>query len=267
MELTERQAEILRRTRLNGRVDVEGLAADFVLSTQTIRRDLNQLSHRGLLARVHGGAVLTGRVANAPHSERRMVAAPEKQAIGACAARMIPDGCSVILNVGTTTEEVARGLTHRRDLVVITNNLNVVGILSGTLAKEIIITGGVVRQSDGAIVGDDAVEFIRRFKADFAVIGASALDADGAIMDYDMREVAVSRAIVANARRTILVCDRLKFERSAPVRICDLGDLHAVVTDAPPPARFVSACARAGVAIEIAYPWPQSIAAGTAVTT
>ena len=126
---------------------------------------------------------------------------------------MIPDGCSVILNVGTTTEEVARALVQRRDLVVITNNLNVVGILSGTPAKEIIITGGVVRQSDGAIVGDEAVEFIRRFKADFAVIGASALDADGAVMDYDLREVAVARAIVANARRTILVCDRLKFER------------------------------------------------------
>ncbi len=264
MELTERQAEILRRARLHGRVEVDGLASEFDVSTQTIRRDLNELSHGGLLARVHGGAVLTGRVANAAYSERRTVAAPEKQAIGARAARMIPDGCSVILNVGTTTEEVARGLVHRRDLVVITNNLNVVGILSGTLAKEIIITGGVVRQSDGAIVGDDAVEFIRRFKADFAVIGASALDPEGAIMDYDLREVAVSRAIVANARRTILVCDRLKFERSAPVRICDISDLHAFVTDAPPPAGFAAACAQAGVAIEIADPWRQPVEAGAA---
>ena len=89
-----------------------------------------------------------------------------------------------------------------------------------------------MRQTDGAIVGDEAVAFIRRFKADFAVIGASALDEDGAILDYDMREVAVARAIVENARRTILVCDRLKFERSAPVRICDVADIHAFVTDA-----------------------------------
>ena len=165
---------------------------------------------------------------------------------------MIPDGCSVILNVGTTTEEVARALVDRHDLVVITNNLNVVGILSGTPGKEIIIAGGIVRQSDGAIVGDEAVEFIRRFKADFAIIGASALDEDGAIMDYDMREVAVARAIVANARRTILVCDRLKFERTAPVRICSVADIHAFVTDAAPPPAFAEACARAGVTIEIA---------------
>jgi DeoR family glycerol-3-phosphate regulon repressor len=252
MLLSERQTEILQRARLRGRVEVEALAAEFAVTTQTIRRDLNELSLSGLLARVHGGAVPAARVVNVAYAARRVVSAPEKHAIGLCAARMIPDGCSLILNIGTTTEEVAAALADKRDLVVITNNLNVVGILSGTPGKEIILAGGVVRQSDGAIVGDEAVEFIRKFKADFAIIGASALDEDGAVMDYDMREVAVARAIIANARRTILVCDRLKFERSAPVRICDVSDIHAFVTDAPPPRAFAEACARAGVAIEIA---------------
>jgi DeoR family glycerol-3-phosphate regulon repressor len=261
MVLSERQTEILRRVRLLGRVEVEELAAEFEVTTQTIRRDLNELSLGGLLARVHGGAVLTGRVANLAYSERRAMAQPEKTAIGLCAARMIPDGCSVMLNVGTTVEEVARALVDRRDLVVITNNLNVAGILSGTRAKEIILAGGVVRQSDGAIVGEEAVEFIRRFKADFAVIGASALDGDGAIMDYDLREVAVARAVVGNARRAILVCDRMKFERSAPVRICDVADIHAFVTDAPPPPEFAAACARAGVTVAIADPAPGAGAA------
>jgi DeoR family glycerol-3-phosphate regulon repressor len=252
MHLSERQTEILHRARSLGRVEVDALATEFDVTTQTIRRDLNELSLSGLLARVHGGAVPAARVANVAYAARRAVSAPEKQAIGERTARMIPDGCSVILNIGTTTEEVARALVDRRDLVVITNNLNVVGILSGTPAKEIIITGGVVRQTDGAIVGDEAVAFIRNFKADFAIIGASALDEDGAIMDYDMREVAVARAIVANARRTILVCDRLKFERTAPMRICDVADIHAFVTDAPPPPAFAEACARGGVVIEIA---------------
>jgi DeoR family transcriptional regulator, glycerol-3-phosphate regulon repressor len=252
MHLSERQTVILHRARARGRVEVEALATEFAVTTQTIRRDLNELSLTGLLARVHGGAVAAARIANVAYAERRIVAAPEKHAIGVRAAQMIPDGCSVILNVGTTTEEVARELIDRRDLVVITNNLNVVGILSGTSGKEIIIAGGTVRQTDGAIVGDEAVAFFRRFKADFAVIGASALDEDGAILDYDMREVAVARAIVENARRTILVCDRLKFERSAPVRICDVADIHAFVTDSPPPRGFAEACARAGVSIEIA---------------
>lgn len=251
MHLSERQTEILQRARQEGRVEVEALAAAFEVTTQTIRRDLNELSQNGLLSRVHGGAVVTARVSNVAYAERRVVAASEKREIGQRAAEMIPDGCSVMLNIGTTTEEVARALVERRDLVVITNNLNVVAILSGTPGKDIILTGGVVRQSDGAIVGDEAVEFIRKFKADVAVIGASALDEDGAIMDYDLREVAVSRAIVANARRTILVCDRLKFERTAPVRICTVADIHAVVTDGEPPRGFRESCERAGVRIEV----------------
>jgi DeoR family glycerol-3-phosphate regulon repressor len=135
---------------------------------------------------------------------------------------------------------------------VITNNLNVVAILSGTPGKELILAGGIVRQTDGAVVGDEAVAFMRRFKADYAVIGASALDEDGAILDYDMREVAVARAIIENARRTVLVADVLKFERSAPVRICDVSDIHAFVTDAPPPRAFAQACARAGVEVAVA---------------
>jgi len=259
MHLTERQTEILQRARQVGRVEVEALANAFEVTTQTIRRDLNELSQIGLLARVHGGAVVSTRVANVAYAERRSVAAPEKQAIGAATAAMIPDGCSVILNIGTTTEEVARALVDKNDLVVITNNLNVVSILSGTPRKEIILAGGVVRQSDGAIVGDEAVEFIRRFRADFAIIGCSGIDEDGAIMDFDLREVAVARAIVENARRSILVCDRLKFERTAPVRICAVTDMHAVVTDAPPPPAFAQACARAGVRVEIARP-PERVA-------
>ncbi len=231
---------------------VDDLAAAFDVTTQTIRRDLNELSHGGLLARVHGGAVLGTSVTNVDYAERRALARDGKRAIGARAAAMIPNGCSLIVNIGTTTEQVAQALRGHHDLVVVTNNINVVNILSGSPGKEIILAGGVVRQSDGAIVGDEAVDFIRKFKVDYAVIGASALDEDGSIMDFDMREVAVARAIVANARRTILVSDHGKFDRTAPVRICTLAEIDAVVTDRAPPPAFAEAGAREGVAIEIA---------------
>ena len=125
--LSERQTDILHRARARGRVEVEALAPEFAVTTQTIRRDLNDLSENGLLARVHGGAVLGG--AGGQRRLRRAArgrGAGEAARSGSAAAAMIPDGCSVILNVGTTTEEVARALVERRDLVVITNNLNVV---------------------------------------------------------------------------------------------------------------------------------------------
>ena len=99
-----------------------------------------------------------------------------------------------------------------------------------------VIAGGVVRGSDGGIVGEAASDFIRQFKVDFAVIGASAIDADGALLDYDFREVRVAQAIIANARHVILVCDGSKFGRAAPVRIGHLNQVATFVTDRAPPA-------------------------------
>ena len=256
MVLSDRQTEIMARARVEGRVTVDGLAADFGVTTQTIRRDLNLMSQGGLLTRVHGGAVPATSVTNLDYAERRALALEEKRAIGQHAAAMIPNGCSLIINIGTTTEQVALALRDRHDLFVVTNNINVVNILSGTTTKEIILAGGAVRQSDGAIVGNDAVEFIRKFRVDFAVIGASALDEDGSIMDFDVREVAVARAIAANARRTILVCDHTKFERSAPVRICELSDIDHFVSDRLPPRAFCDACEREGVEITVASGMP-----------
>jgi DeoR family glycerol-3-phosphate regulon repressor len=252
MNISERQNDILTAARTKGRVSVEGLAVAFAVTPQTIRRDLNELCQRGLLARVHGGAMPANSISNVGYEDRRHLFAAEKALIGAATAAQIPDNSSLIINIGTTTEQVARALYHHRDLVVITNNINVINIMNGSPAKELILAGGVVRQADGGIVGEAAVEFIRQFRVDCAVIGASSLDEDGAILDYDYREVLVARAIIANARRTILVADHQKFERSAPVRICDLSQIDMFVTDRPPPARFIDACAANEVEVVVA---------------
>ena len=243
MQLTTRQSDILTAARRNGRVDVDMLADDFGVTTQTIRRDLNELCLRGLL--VHGGAVLSNTVANVGYEERRGLASVEKRRIGEAAARLLPERCSLMMNIGTTVEQVARALYERGDLMVVTNNLNIVNILSGSPAKSLLMAGGEVRQSDGAVIGEAAVEFMRGFKVDYAVIGASALDEDGSVMDFDLREVSVARAILDSARHTILVADNRKFERTAPVRICDMGRIDTVVMDGEPPAAFRDACARA----------------------
>ncbi len=251
-DLSQRQASIMARARVAGRVAVDELATTFGVTTQTIRRDLNDLSRAGLLARVHGGAALANTVSNVDYTVRRAIAHDGKRAIGERVAAMLPEGCSLILNIGTTTENVARAIGSKRDLVVVTNNIHIAYILAAAPLKELFLAGGVVRQSDGAIIGDEAVAFIRQFKVDYAVIGASALDADGAIMDFDMREVAVARAIVQSARRVLLAVDHSKFERTAPVRICALAEIDVFVTDRPPPRAFAEACAAANVAIEIA---------------
>ncbi len=249
MGVHERKERILALLRVQDRVHVEDLARRFGVSTQTIRSDLRDLAGAGLVARTHGGARRVHSASNRDYNERRKLNAGAKEALGRLAATLIPDDCSITINIGTTTEQVARALLGHRNLVVLSNNINIINMMAGSPSKELIVVGGSVRQGDGAIVGEDAVEFISRYKVDYAVIGASALDTDGSVMDHDAREVSVARAILRNARTTILVCDRSKFDRTAPVRICDVADLDYVVTDLSPPDPFRRAALRGGTEI------------------
>ena len=241
-DLSSRQLEIVQLARSAGRVSVEDLAARFKVSPQTIRKDLNDLCDQRLMSRVHGGAVLSSSVENVAYAARRLIAAEEKRAIGAAAASLIANGSSLFINIGTTTEEVARHLSDHSDLLVITNNLNVAMQLHALPEIEVIVAGGPVRRSDGAIIGATAVDFVRQFKVDTAIIGASAIDEDGSLLDFDYREVRVAQAIIENARQVILVADRLKLERAAPVRLARLAQVHVFVTDRLPSARLRALC-------------------------
>lgn len=247
MFLTERQTEIVTIAKANGRVLVEELASRFSVTPQTIRRDLNDLCNAQVLSRIHGGATFPSGTENVQYEARRQIAAAEKQAIGIAAADLIPNGTSLFINIGTTTEAVGEALTNHQELMVITNNINVANRLRVFPAIEVVIAGGVVRGSDGGIVGEAAVDFIRQFKVDYAVIGASAIDADGALLDFDFREVKVAQAIIANARHVILVADSMKFERTAPVRIGQLSQVHTFITDECPLASIRRICLESNV--------------------
>jgi len=250
--LTPRQADIVALARDTGRLDVDGLASRFGVTPQTIRKDLNELCDQGVLQRYHGGAMLPSGVANLAYESRRQLATDAKRRIGLKAAELIPNDCSLLINIGTTTEQVATALRSHKGLMVITNNMNVVNILQGYTEIEVIVAGGVLRHADGGIVGEPAVEFLRQFKVDYAIIGTSAIDEDGSLLDYDYREVEVSRKIVESSRRAILVADSLTYGRSAPVRIGHLSDIDHFVTDAAPPERLRRICVEHEVAVDIA---------------
>lgn len=245
MRIDERHAAILNILRREGSVEVEALSSRFQVTNQTIRQDLRELDERALLKRTHGGARPLAHVAGRAYADRRGFRGQEKRQIGHLAASLIPNNCSITLNIGTTTEQVARALHGHRNVTVLSNNINIITMLSGSTDKgadkELVLVGGKVRQSDGAVVGDDAVAFIARYKVDFAVIGASSLDPDGAVLDFDAQEVSVARAILKNARTRILVADASKFDVNAPVRICDVAEIDYVITDAPPPPDFMQA--------------------------
>lgn len=253
MFVSVRQQKILALAQSDGRVSVDDLAVRFGVTPQTIRKDLNDLCDMRQLVRVHGGASLPAGRENMEYEKRRLIASREKEAIGREAGRIIPNDASLFINIGTTTEAVGGALINHSQLMVITNNINVANALRLYPAIEVIIAGGVVRRSDGGIVGEAAVDFIKQFKVDYAVIGASAIDEDGALLDFDFREVKVAQAIIANARHVILVCDSTKFERTAPVRIGHISQVDSFIIDRCPSERVRGVCADADVRlIEVA---------------
>lgn len=233
MSLSFRQSEIITLAQRHGAVTVEGLAEHFGVALQTIRRDLTELADSNKLERVHGGAVLRSGTTNIEYDARRSLNAESKLAMARACAQEIPNACSVFLNIGTSTEAVARQLNGHHDLMIVTNNMNIANIMLENEDIQTIVTGGRLRRSDGALIGHVTNETIRQFRFDVAVIGCSAMDTNGDLLDFDPEEVGVSQTIIAQSRKCFLVADHSKFNRAAPVRIASMQSITAVFTDAP----------------------------------
>jgi DeoR family glycerol-3-phosphate regulon repressor len=243
-----RQSLLLDEVRTRGSMSVEALAERLAVTLQTVRRDVKLLADAGLLARFHGGVrVPSSTTENIEYLQRQLLNEHAKQRIARAVAAAVPAGCSLIINIGTTTEAIARELLHHRGLRVITNNLNVAAILSGNPECEVIVAGGIVRSRDRGIVGELTVDFIQQFKVDIGLIGISGIEADGTLRDFDYREVKVARAIIEHSREVWVAADQSKFNRPAMVELARFDQIDMLFTDAAPPPPFPALLAEAGV--------------------
>ena len=252
VSISRRQRLIMGFIREHGSVQVDELSEHLRVTPQTIRRDLNQLYDLELIQRIHGGAVIKDTIENLGYGARKVLMADEKTGIARLTAEIIPDNSSMFINLGTTTERVAELLAERNSILVITNNINVASILWPYRSIEVMIAGGMIRQADGGIVGTSTEEFIEKFKPDFGIIGCSAIDDTGDFLDFDLREVRVTRAIIRQARSIILVADSMKMKRSAPVKVGNLTDVDILVTDEGVTPEFRQSCRAKGVDLRIA---------------
>ena len=251
--LPTRQKQIVEMVQEQGYVSIELLAKHFDVTPQTIRRDINKLCGDGLLRRYHGGAGPDTSVQNFTYSVRRSLCSEEKTRVAQLVARHIPNHASLFIDIGTSSEEVARALLNKTGLRVITNNLNVASIMSRNKDFEILVAGGMVRNLDLGITGEATIDFIRQFKVDFGIISVAGIDSDGTLIDFDYNEVRVTRTIMSNARRSFLVADHSKFGRSAMVRIGHISEVNALFTDEVPPSEeFISMLAEKDVKLYVA---------------
>jgi DeoR family glycerol-3-phosphate regulon repressor len=247
-----RQNEILELARKDGKVTVDDLAQMYDVTVQTIRRDLSELAEIGRLERVHGGAVIPSSVVNLQYEDRRHMNDTGKREIAQTCAAAIPDDASIFMNIGTSTEAVAFELLGHKNLLVVTNNLNIADILSANKSFEIIMTGGILRRSDRGLIGGPAAQSVKQFKFDYSVLGCSAMDVDGDLLDFDAQEVLVSQTAIHHSRKTIIVADQQKFQRKAPLKICSLADVTTLITDGPIPVELAADCAHWDTEIAIA---------------
>lgn len=236
MNPNPRQINLLKHVHESGPCSLDELAQNLRVTVQTVRRDVQRLHESNLLIRFHGGVRLpNSTIENITYQERANLHAQAKQRIATCIARAIPNDCSLLINLGTTTEAIARALVNHTGLRVITNNMNVAYILGRQTGCEVILAGGSVRARDHGIVGEATVEFIRQFRVDIALIGISGIEQDGTLRDYDFREVKVSQTIIAQARATWLAADTSKFNRHAMVQVGHLNQIDRLYTDIRPP--------------------------------
>lgn len=249
-----RQADMLAAVRESGAATVEALAERFGVTLQTVRRDVKLLSDAGLLMRFHGGVRVAGSTTeNIAYRQRQQLHEQAKRAIGRAVARQVPEGSSLILNIGTTTEAIARELLQHRGLRVITNNLNVAAILADNPDCEVIVAGGQVRHRDRGIIGETTVEFISQFRVDLGLIGISGIEDDGTLRDFDVREVKVAQAVIRASRQVWLAADHSKFNRPAMVEVGRLDQVDQLFTDQAPPPAFAALLAAAGVTCQVAH--------------
>ncbi|WP_108652592.1 DeoR/GlpR family transcriptional regulator [Dongshaea marina] len=240
MKQSQRHQQILQLLQDQGFISTDGLVARFEVSPQTIRRDLNELAEQGLIQRHHGGASIESSTMNTAYSTRKIQAREEKDRIGEAIASHIPDHASLFIDIGTSTEAVAKALLGHKGLNIVTNNLNVASILTSKDDFTVIIAGGEIRNRDGGIIGEATRDFISQFRMDFAIIAISGIDSDGSLLDFDYHEVKIAQAMIANARSTYLTADHSKFGRNAMVNMGKISDVDALFTDQEPPEELMA---------------------------
>jgi DeoR family transcriptional regulator, fructose operon transcriptional repressor len=228
----QRQQHIVEQARFAGRVDVAELAAELEVTPETVRRDLTALERQGLLRRVHGGAMPVERLGFEPGvAARDAVMRAEKERIAKAALAELPVEGAVLMDAGTTTARLAEVLPASRELTVVTNALPIALALSVRPGLVVLFVGGRVRGRTQAAVDDWALRVLRDIYVDVAFVGTNGISVERGLTTPDPAEAAVKRAMMAAARRVVVLADHTKVDATHFARFGDLRDVDILISD------------------------------------
>ncbi len=247
-----RQQKILALLKQHGVVSVGRLARSVRASEMTVRRDLAVLGDRGLVRRLHGGAVLaSGKAEELPFSNARHEHVEEKEVIAKEAAALVPAGSVVALGAGTTTWHVARVLAARTDLTFITNSPNIALELDRGQSN-VILTGGYFRTPADALVGPPSLWVLDRLHIDTLFLGANGIDLRAGYTTPILAEAETNAAMIRKASRVVMVADHSKFGRVTLATMASIEAAHVLITDAAAPRAILERIRRRNVQVVVA---------------
>jgi DeoR/GlpR family transcriptional regulator of sugar metabolism len=248
---SQRQAEILDVLEREGRLSVSEFSAVMNVSEMTVRRDLQSLEQRGVLARVHGGAVPARSRSYEPPFEARLIRNVEtKRRIGEATAALLHDGETVVLDAGTTALAVAEALRGRQ-LRILATNLRVADVLADEPGIALMVSGGAIRPGERSLVGPLAERSFADLAFDTLVLAVGGIDLSIGVTDYRLEDASLKRAALASARRCVAIADSSKLGQVAFARTCPIGDLDVLVTDDGASPALVAELREAGVEVVV----------------
>jgi len=231
LSLNERQLHILNWVQQCDLLLVEDMVERFSVSSQTIRKDINQLAEKHLVRRQHGGIAPVSTAENLPFANRQFLNSDAKQKIAQQVAQAIPNGASVFLGIGTTVEYVAKALLNHQELQVFTNNLTVATLFANRQDIPVRLTAGRMRHRHCDLVGSDAIESMRKYVFDYGILGCGGLHEHYGILDFDPDEANLSRVLIEQSRHVLLVADQHKWGRKASACVTSFAAVEALYTD------------------------------------
>jgi DeoR/GlpR family transcriptional regulator of sugar metabolism len=254
MNAVERHNKIVERVLDKGQVTIADICTMFDISEMTARRDLNALDRKGLVRRVHGGAVTNLGRSYEPSFQTRTVKNQEaKIAIGLKAAELIYDGDSIALDVGTTTLEIVQGLRGKRNLTLVTSCLQiankVVDQLSLDIDARLILTGGIIRPRELSMIGPIPEQVYQDFHVDKAFIGIGGISLEDGLTEYNIEDTQIKKVLIRSAREKIVVADGSKFGVTTFASVANLTEIDKVVTDRSAPENIVNQVRKQGVEV------------------
>jgi DeoR/GlpR family transcriptional regulator of sugar metabolism len=245
-----------------GYMSIEDIAHRLEVSPQTIRRDIRKLSEQNLISRHHGGAGRVSPITNTAFEEREILQTLEKEIIAQTLVESIPDHSTLFITIGTTVEQIARALLTRKHLQIITNSLRVAHILYKNKDLNVMVPGGIIRSHNSGIIGTNTIAFVEGFRADYLITSIGAIEPDGTLLEFDVGETAVVKAMIKNSRHIFLAADHTKFTAKAAVELGHTRQISALFTDQPPPVELNHLLAQQQVDIHIANTVPVGMNVG-----